>query len=203
MVVEGISSPTAEPRGRTEARVTWPGPCRRRRSEPLLRCFGRSPSAPSKPSPSEAARLLPIHMQTPDSDDNANSGVRLLSGNAVRDLLHAKQKGGSGDRSLEFGKLHDKHAPMALNLILDLRGLYIKFGQAAASSPFVPRSVSAAFKQLQSDVPSEDLSLIKQVIEEDLGPISQLFSEFSETACGAASIGQRTLRHYAVPARRS
>ena len=100
------------------------------------------------------------------------------------------KKADAATRSLEFGKLHDKHAPMALNLILDLRGLYIKFGQAAASSPFVPQAYRTAFKQLQSDVPSEDLSLIKQVIEEDLGPISQLFSAFSETACGAASIGQ-------------
>lgn len=93
-------------------------------------------------------------------------------------------------RAEAFAKLHATYAPVSLELILSLRGLYIKFGQAAASSPFVPGAYRSQFKQLQSDVPSEDFASIRQVIEEDLGPIERTFASFSQTAIGAASTGQ-------------
>ena len=93
-------------------------------------------------------------------------------------------------KSAEYKRLHDKWAPISLDLILSLRGLYVKFGQAAASSPFVPQAYRSAFKALQSDVPSEDSAQIKKVIEAELGPIDTIFAHFSETSCGAASIGQ-------------
>lgn len=93
-------------------------------------------------------------------------------------------------RASEFGKLHDKYAPISLELIMSLRGLYVKFGQAAASSPFVPAAYRTQFKTLQSDLPSEDFAVIKKVVEKELGPLDAVFAEFSEAACGAASIGQ-------------
>ena len=93
-------------------------------------------------------------------------------------------------RKAAFAKLHERYAATALGLILELRGLFTKFGQAAASSPFVPTAYRAQFKQLQSDVPSEDFALIRRVVEEELGPLDRNFSHFSESACGAASIGQ-------------
>lgn len=93
-------------------------------------------------------------------------------------------------RTQEFAKLHAKYAPKSLEMILSLRGLYIKFGQAAASSPFVPDAYRTQFKQLESDVPSEDFESIKKVIEEDIGPLDELFAHIEPTAIGAASTGQ-------------
>jgi aarF domain-containing kinase len=103
-------------------------------------------------------------------------------------MMHKKSDAAA--RSQEFAKLHKKYAPVSLDLILSLRGLYIKFGQAAASSPFVPDAYRTQFKQLESDVPSEDFESIKKVIEEELGPMDRLFAHFSPAACGAASTGQ-------------
>ena len=104
------------------------------------------------------------------------------------------KKSDAATKAEEFAKLHDKYAQSSLELIMSLRGLYIKFGQAAASSPFVPQAYRTKFKQLQSEVPSEDYPLIKQVVEAEFGrPIAETFTYFSETACGAASIGQAHL----------
>ena len=103
-------------------------------------------------------------------------------------MMHKKSDAAA--RSQEFAKLHTKYAPVSLDLILSLRGLYIKFGQAAASSPFVPDAYRNQFKQLESDVPSEDFESIKKVVEEELGPMDRLFAHFSPAACGAASTGQ-------------
>lgn len=103
----------------------------------------------------------------------------------------AKHKKSDADtKARAFAALHDHYSKVSLDLILELRGLYIKFGQAAASSPFVPQAYRTQFKVLQNDVPSEDFAAIKQVVEEELGPLDELFEEFSESACGAASIGQ-------------
>jgi aarF domain-containing kinase len=93
-------------------------------------------------------------------------------------------------RKEDFKKLHDQYAPAGLDLILSLRGLYIKFGQAASVSPFVPDAYRNMFKQLQSDVPSENFDLIRTVVESELGPLEDVFESFSEVPCGAASIGQ-------------
>jgi aarF domain-containing kinase len=57
------------------------------------------------------------------------------------------------ERKEEWQKLHQRYAPEALEAILELRGLYVKFGQSASVSPFTPKPYRAAFKQLQSDVP--------------------------------------------------
>jgi aarF domain-containing kinase len=93
-------------------------------------------------------------------------------------------------RKEDFKKLHDMYAPAGLDLILSLRGLYIKFGQAASVSPFVPDAYRNIFKQLQSDVPSENFDLIREVVERELGPLGDVFDSFAEVPCGAASIGQ-------------
>eukprot|EP01043_Picozoa_sp_COSAG02_P037388 COSAG02_NODE_2801_length_8003_cov_5.731655_1_plen_293_part_00 len=98
-------------------------------------------------------------------------------------------------RTREFGKLHKIYAPVALDLILSLRGLFVKFGQVCSVRPeFVPQAYRDAFRVLQSDVPGEPLSAIRAVIESEFGqPLEQIFSSFEETPCGAASIGQAHL----------
>ena len=103
-------------------------------------------------------------------------------------------------RAQEFAKLHKTYAPVALQLILSLRGLFVKFGQVCSVRPeFVPQAYRDAFRALQSDVPGEPVSVVRAVIEAEFGqPLDSIFSSFEETPCGAASIGQA---HAAVVAR--
>jgi aarF domain-containing kinase len=102
-------------------------------------------------------------------------------------------------RAQQFAALHKQYAPVALELILRLRGLFVKFGQVCSVRPeFVPQAYRDAFRVLQSEVPGEPLSVVRSVIEAEFGrPLEEVFSSFDATSCGAASIGQA---HAAVTA---
>lgn len=88
--------------------------------------------------------------------------------------------------------LHQRYAPVALGLILQQRGLFIKFGQVCSVRPeLVPKEYRDAFRSLQSEVPGESAAVVIGVIEAELGkPLSQLFSRFDKEPVGSASIGQ-------------
>lgn len=94
--------------------------------------------------------------------------------------------------SARFDALHDKYAPEALDLIRDLRGLYIKAAQVASVRPeFVPKAYREAFAELQSEVPPAEYPLIKETIEKEFGcSVEELFLTFDEVPVGSASIGQ-------------
>lgn len=89
-------------------------------------------------------------------------------------------------------KLHERWAPVALELILRQRGLFIKFGQVCSVRPeLVPGPFRDAFRSLQSEVPGEPLDVVVGVIEAELGrPLAQLFERFDAVPVGSASIGQ-------------
>jgi hypothetical protein len=77
-------------------------------------------------------------------------------------------------------RLHERWAPVSLELILRQRGLFIKFGQVCSVRPeLVPRPYRDAFRALQSEVPAEDSAAVMQVIEAELGkPLREIFSRF-------------------------
>jgi len=92
---------------------------------------------------------------------------------------------------VRYEELHRQYAPEALSVILELRGLFVKFGQVCSTRPeLVPEPYREAFTQLQSEVPGQPVEAIRQVIEAELGPIDALFSEIDPEPCGSASIGQ-------------
>lgn len=98
-----------------------------------------------------------------------------------------------------YQTLHQRFAPVALDLIIDLRGLFVKFGQVCSVRPeLVPLAYRDAFRTLQSDVPSEPLHIVQGIIEAELGqPLADIFERFDADPCGAASIGQvHTARTY-------
>jgi hypothetical protein len=67
----------------------------------------------------------------------------------------------------------------------------VKFGQVCSVNPLlVPKRYRDEFSTLQSDLPPVDISEIRAIIEQDLGPIADVFASFDEKSCGAASIGQ-------------
>lgn len=93
-------------------------------------------------------------------------------------------------------ELHEKHAPEIFQIMLDLKGLYIKLGQVLSVTALpIPEPYRARFRTLQSEVPGweEFESVVKPILEEDLAhgqSLRDIFDYVDPTPCGAASIGQ-------------
>ncbi|CAM9998246.1 unnamed protein product, partial [Ectocarpus sp. 12 AP-2014] len=106
------------------------------------------------------------------------------------DGLPEKEQASGKDEA--YAPLHDAHAKEAVDIILRLKGFYIKARQASTRADFLPPQYYDRVKMLQSDTPAEPLDYIRQDVEAaSLGqPIDTMFSSFEERPLGAASIGQ-------------
>jgi aarF domain-containing kinase len=98
---------------------------------------------------------------------------------------------------------HERHASKVLQIMRDLKGLYIKLGQVLSVTMLpVPDPFRVAFRTLQSDVPGwQDYdTVIKPFLEKEFSDIlsssssplslDELFISIDKVPCGAASIGQ-------------
>ena len=91
-------------------------------------------------------------------------------------------------------RLHDKYAPLVLQNILGLRGLYVKLGQAISIAPMAPDQYRDQLAVLQNGVPPKSPAEVRRIIVEGLGrPIAQLFKWIDDAPIGSASIGQAAL----------
>ena len=91
--------------------------------------------------------------------------------------------------------LHDKHAPTIFQVMLDLKGLYIKLGQVLSVTALpVPEPYRILFRTLQSNVPGHEEfdSVVKPTLQREFGvtDLEELFEFIEPVPCGAASIGQ-------------
>mmetsp|Transcript_15201 Transcript_15201/g.33267 ORF Transcript_15201/g.33267 Transcript_15201/m.33267 type:complete len:659 (-) Transcript_15201:73-2049(-) len=97
-------------------------------------------------------------------------------------------------RQREMQELHEKHALPLLNVLISLKGLYVKLGQVLSVTTLpVPESYRDKFRTLQSDVPGwqEFEESVEPVLKRELGrPIEEVFESIDPVPCGAASIGQ-------------
>ena len=97
-------------------------------------------------------------------------------------------------RRQKIRELDERHAPEILNVLLSLKGLYIKLGQVLSVTTLpVPDPYREKFRSLQSDVPGWETfdDKVKPVLEQELGkPVEEIFSSIDPVPCGAASIGQ-------------
>jgi len=95
-----------------------------------------------------------------------------------------------------WNRLHDLYSPKSIDIILNLRGLYIKIGQVLSSRPdFIPRQYVDVFSTVQDSVPPRPFDEVKSMVEESLEleqglQFDQVFSSFDAEAIGSASIGQ-------------
>ncbi|CAB9506578.1 aarF domain-containing protein kinase 1 [Seminavis robusta] len=96
--------------------------------------------------------------------------------------------------SKKLQELHERHAPEILNVLLELKGLYVKLGQVLSVTTLpIPESYRSKFRTLQSDVPGWEAfeESVKPVLERELNrPIEEIFESIDPVPCGAASIGQ-------------
>jgi aarF domain-containing kinase len=87
---------------------------------------------------------------------------------------------------------HDT-AEMALDVMLELKGFYIKSGQICAANigNAFPKIWIETLSVLQDQCPSKDIGVVRGIIESEYGkPLEEVFSSFEEEPIGAASIGQ-------------
>ena len=88
--------------------------------------------------------------------------------------------------------LHLKNAQRIKFAILELRGLFIKVGQAlSVLTNILPEALQEPLEELQDNIPPRPYSEIRQRIEQELGQKpEELFDYFNPTSIAAASIGQ-------------
>lgn len=91
-----------------------------------------------------------------------------------------------------YDELHDKYAPKAMEIILQMGGFYIKIGQmGSCRDDMVPPQYMKGLKTLQNAVPHQPVGYVKAVVENELGcNFEEVFSSIDPEPLGAASIGQ-------------
>lgn len=95
-----------------------------------------------------------------------------------------------------YESLHNRYAPAALNLVLHLKGLYIKMGQIMANRPdFMPPQYIQVFTQLQDSIPPWDSEVVHNIAINSLRRDCPAFAQYEDLildqeALGSASIGQ-------------
>lgn len=79
----------------------------------------------------------------------------------------------------------------------ELGPTFIKLGQIVSTrTDIFPEEYTNALAQLQDQVKPEPFSVMKGVIESEIGPINKIFTEFNENPIGSASIAQVYLARY-------
>lgn len=95
-----------------------------------------------------------------------------------------------------YEKLHSRYADKALDIILEMRGLFIKIGQVLSSRPdFIPEQYVNVMQVVQDEVPPWTGEEIRDVIEEswqrNFGlSVDDILESFELEVLGSASIGQ-------------
>ena len=98
-----------------------------------------------------------------------------------------------------YNELHDKYAPIAYEVALELKGLYVKLAQITSSRPdFVPPQYMELFVAAQDSLPQWPIEDVKEIIDATLSgkddhqllSFESAFEDIDEIALGSASIGQ-------------
>lgn len=88
--------------------------------------------------------------------------------------------------------------PERIRLLCEELGpTFIKLGQIASTrTDIFPEEFTEALSLLQDQVKPISFSVMKEVIESELGPIKKIFTEFNDNPIGSASIAQVYLARY-------
>lgn len=108
---------------------------------------------------------------------------------------------GSKVRRLFAGKAHraaydearrQRDAEAVTQTMGQMKGAFMKLGQMMSFiSESMPDEYRAAMSSLQASAPPMDFTLLRDVVERELGkPLERAFADFDETPLAAASIGQ-------------
>ncbi len=93
-------------------------------------------------------------------------------------------------RELE-AQYHIKTSAEVAALMGQMKGVFMKLGQIASfARESLPPEARKMLETLQKDAPPMAWSLVREVVEAELGPIAERFATFDESPLAAASIGQ-------------
>jgi len=94
--------------------------------------------------------------------------------------------------STRIKKVNKRSAERIKNVMLDLQGLFIKFGQLISTlSNILPEEFRAPLEALQNDVPAHSFSQMELAIKKELGKLPKdIFTSIDPKPLAAASIGQ-------------
>jgi len=100
--------------------------------------------------------------------------------------------GASGEeQEAQERQLHRRCAERALELVLSMKGYYIKAAQTLCGSAVFPDEFDDVFSVLLDQCPKEPFEVVREILEAELGcPLDEIFQEFGTDAVAAASIGQ-------------
>ena len=83
------------------------------------------------------------------------------------------------------------HGRKAVQAFIGLGPAFIKMGQLLSARPdLLPSPYIEEFAKLQDEVPAAPFERVRSTIEEDVGPIREIFESFEERAVSGASLGQ-------------
>ena len=108
-----------------------------------------------------------------------------------------------GEYKRRIRDLNIRYAPVIVNLIQSMGGIYVKIGQVISTvgQGLLPEEYTRALQPLQDGLRPRSLDEISAIIEETTGKkMDDIFSSFEERPIGAASIAQAhraTLRYSA------
>lgn len=84
-----------------------------------------------------------------------------------------------------------KRADVLLNSLLTLGPTFIKLGQLLSTRPDVlPPAYIEVLTKLQDEVPPAPWAETRPILEEDIGPVDEVFDDFEREAISGASLGQ-------------
>ena len=84
-----------------------------------------------------------------------------------------------------------QRAQVLLETLLTLGPTFIKLGQLLSTRPDVlPPEYVEEFSKLQDRVPPADWERAREVVESEIGPVSEAFSDFNTESISGASLGQ-------------
>jgi len=112
----------------------------------------------------------------------------------ILELMFNKDRGGNGADVEKSSKVQQAfHSPVRIRRMLEELGpSFIKLGQLmSVRADVFPLEYTEEFRKLQDSIPAVPFTLIKAVVESELGKsLDDVFSEFSPTALAAASVAQ-------------
>jgi predicted unusual protein kinase regulating ubiquinone biosynthesis (AarF/ABC1/UbiB family) len=84
-----------------------------------------------------------------------------------------------------------RRAEILLDSLLTLGPTFIKLGQLLSTRPDVlPRQYIDVLSSLQDDVPPANWAEAREVLEDELGPVEEVFDDFDRDPISGASLGQ-------------
>jgi len=136
------------------------------------------------------------------SDEGLRRSVRVFgfcAGAGTAFAIADIQASDQFERDAERASLHQRFAPDALELVLELRGFYLKAAQTLAVTGLLPLPYERAFSAvlLEADAAAATSALarpsarVREIVAAELGcPLEEVFSNWNDAPLAAASIGQ-------------